>query len=125
MVEARRPTDGELRTLRHVELSLRDFMSRYDSHPRWYWSPTTNRMAGDVGPLLAELDESRRGRGAPPVVAIARAAAGGYEQGERWDVESDDAGEGRRGEGEEEDELVDDEGYEGDDDEDDLEEGGE
>jgi hypothetical protein len=122
MVEARRPTADELRTLRHIELSLRDFMTRYDSHPRWYWSPTTNRMAGEVGCLLAELDESRLGRGAPPVVAVARAAAGGHEQGELWHGEDDDAGEGKRGEGEEEDAL-DDEGYE--DDDDDLEEGDE
>jgi hypothetical protein len=73
MIEERKPTEGELRALRHMEMALRDFVLRYEGHPRWYWSPPTIRMAGEVGRLLSELDESRRGRGAPPVVASGRA----------------------------------------------------
>ena len=73
MIEERRPTEGELRALRHMEMSLRDFVLRHGGHPRWYWSPPTNRMADEVGRLLYDLDESRRDRGAPPVVAAGRA----------------------------------------------------
>jgi hypothetical protein len=69
MIEQRKPTEGELRAMRRMELSLRDFMPRYDAQPRWVWSPPTSRMAEEVRRLLAELDESRRGRGAPPVVS--------------------------------------------------------
>ena len=69
MVEERRPTGKELRALRHMEMSLRHFMLKYGEHPRWYWSPPTSRMADEAGRLLAELDDSRRDRGAPPVVA--------------------------------------------------------
>jgi hypothetical protein len=102
MVEERKPTEGELRALRHMEMALRDFMLRYGEHPRWYWSPPTVRMAGEVGRLLAELDESRRGRGAPPVVATGRAfldeeetdesaeADGDFAGGEEWDDEDDE-----------------------------------
>ncbi|MET0625734.1 MAG: hypothetical protein ABW250_22555 [Pyrinomonadaceae bacterium] len=73
MIEGRKPTGSELRALRHVEMSLRDFTLRHGEHPRWYWSPPTNRMAEEVGRLLAELDESRRDRGSPPVVGSGRA----------------------------------------------------
>jgi hypothetical protein len=69
MVEERRPTEKELRALRHMEMSLRHFILKYSEYPRHYWSPPTNRMADEVGRLIAELDESRRDRGAPPVVA--------------------------------------------------------
>ncbi|HWS87984.1 MAG TPA: hypothetical protein VN282_13525, partial [Pyrinomonadaceae bacterium] len=101
MIEERRPTEGELRALRHMEMALRDFVLRYEGHPRWYWSPPTNRMAGEVGRLLAELDESRRGRGAPPVVATGRAFLDEEdESAEAGDV----AGDEEWGEGDEEDE---------------------
>jgi hypothetical protein len=69
MIGERKPTEKELRALRHMEMSLRHFILRHGEHPRWYWSPPTNAMADEVGRLLAELDESRRDRGAPPVVA--------------------------------------------------------
>lgn len=69
MIEERKPTEGELRALWRMEMALRDFVLRYEQHPHWYWSPPTNAMAGEVGRLLSELDESRKDRGAPPVVA--------------------------------------------------------
>jgi len=87
MIEERKPTEGELRALRHMEMALRDFTLRYGEHPRWYWSPPTNRMAEEVGRLLAELDESRRGRGAPPVIAGGRAF---LDEGEGDDVAGDE-----------------------------------
>jgi hypothetical protein len=108
MIEQRRPTEGELRALRRMELSLRDFMPRYDEFPRWYWSPPTNRMADEVRQLIADLDESRRDRGAPPVVASGRAFLDEDEEGE--------SAEGDAADDEGDDELVDDE----EDDDDDL-----
>jgi len=110
MIEERKPTEGELRALRHMEMALRDFVLRYEGHPRWYWSPPTNAMAGEVGRLLAELDESRRGRGTPPVVATGRAF---LEEEESAEGEGDDvAGDEEWDEGEEGDEdlLDEDEG---------------
>jgi hypothetical protein len=72
MIEERRPTESELRALRRMELALRDFVLLHQGHPRWYWSPPTNAMAEEVGRLLTDLDESRKDRGAPPVVAVGR-----------------------------------------------------
>lgn len=115
MIEQRRPTEGELRALRRMELALRDFMPRYDSHPRWYWSPPTNRMAKEVRQLIADLDESRRDRGAPPVVATGRAFLDETEEGELAEASAEADTTGDEGD----DELVDEE-YE--DDDDDLEE---
>lgn len=87
MLEGRKPTEGELRALRHMEMSLRHFMLRHGEHPRWYWSPPTNSLADEAGRLLAELDESRRDRGAPPVEASGRAFLDGED-----DDESDEGG---------------------------------
>ena len=96
MLEERKPTEKELRALRHMEMSLRHFILRDGEYPRHYWSPPTNRMADEVGRLLDELDESRRDRGAPPVVA----------SGAFLDEEEGDSAEARRGE-EDEDEWDD------------------
>lgn len=101
MLEGRKPTEGELRALRHMEMSLRHFILRYGEYPRHCWSPPTNRMADEVGRLLAELDESRAGRGAPPVTAGDRhfldegegasAETRGHEDDEeKWDDDEDD-----------------------------------
>jgi hypothetical protein len=92
MIEARKPTAGELRALRHMEMSLRHFVLRHGEHPRWYWSPPTNAMADEAGRLLAELDESRRDRGAPPVVATGRAFLDGQEEGESAETDVAAAG---------------------------------
>lgn len=81
MIEGRKPTEKELRALRHMEMSLRHFILKYSEYPRHYWSPPTNRMADEVGRLLAELDESRKDRGAPPVEASGRAFLDGAEEG--------------------------------------------
>ena len=116
MIEARTPTDVELRALRRMELALRDFLPHYDHHPRWYWSPPTSRLAEEVRRVLSDLDESRRGRGAPPVV-VTPAPDLDEEEGE------DGEGEGRGGnaDGEEGD---DDEDFEGDEYEDDSDDEG-
>jgi hypothetical protein len=110
MIEQRRPTEGELRALRRMELSLRDFMPRYDEFPRWYWSPPTNRMADEVRQLIADLDESRRDRGAPPVVASGRSFLDEDDEGESAEAGVGDA---------------DEEEYDEEDDDDDLDEGDE
>lgn len=89
LIRARTPTEGELRALRRVELALRDFLVRYDEQPRWVWSPPTTRLAEEVGPLLKGLDDSRRGRGAQPVVASRRAALRGADAGQGDWVEGD------------------------------------
>lgn len=112
MIEGRKPTEGELRALRHMEMALRDFTLRYREHPRWYWSPPTIRMAGEVGRLLAELDESRRDRGAPPVVAGGRAFLdeGTADEAERDDVAGEeewDEGDGEDDDDEDDDDLLD------------------
>ncbi len=73
MIEERKPTEKELRALRHMEMSLRHFTLKHSEYPRHYWSAPTNRMADEVGRLLTDLDESRAGRGAPPVLAGAGA----------------------------------------------------
>jgi len=109
MIEERRPTEGELRALRRMEMALRDFVLRHGGYPRHYWSPPTNAMADEVGRLLTELDESRRDRGAPPVVATGRAF---LDEEESAETGTDSAGE----------EAWDDED---DEDEGDLDEGGE
>jgi hypothetical protein len=100
MIEGRKPTESELRALRHMEMSLRNFILRYGEYPRHYWSPPTNRMADEVGRLLDELDESRKDRGAPPVVAGGSAfldeedeesaETGSYAAGEEEDWNDDD-----------------------------------
>jgi hypothetical protein len=109
MIEERRPTEGELRALRRMELALRDFMLRYAGSLRWHWAPSTNSMADEVGRLLRELDRSRRERGAPPVVAGGRASLDEGEDGEAAEAEGDAAGEqGWAGDGED-DELLDEE----------------
>ena len=102
MIEGRKPTEKELRALRHMEMSLRHFILKYSEYPRHYWSTPTNRMADEVGRLLAELDESRRDRGAPPVVAGGTAfldeeddqsaETGSYAVGEEedWDDDEDE-----------------------------------
>jgi hypothetical protein len=121
MIEQRKPTEGELRALRRMELALRDFMPRYDAQPRWVWSPPTSRMAEEVRRLLAELDESRRDRGAPPVVSSGGAEVDEDEAaGADEDVAGDEGDEELADEGCE-DVLVD----EAEDDDDDLEEGDE
>ena len=92
-IEGRKPTGGELRALRHVEMSLRHFMLRHGEHPRWYWSPPTNALADEAGRLLAELDESRRDRGAPPVVATGCSFLDEDEDAESAEGDVDAAGE--------------------------------
>lgn len=114
MIEARRPTEGELRSLRRMELALRDFLPRYDHHPRWYWSPPTARLAEEVRRVLSDLDESRRGRGAPPVVVTPDVDE---------DEDEDGEGEGRRDEVDD-DEGFEDEEFEGDDSDEDTSAGG-
>jgi hypothetical protein len=69
MIAERKPTQGELKALRRMELANRYFLLRYDEQPRWAWSPPTSRMAEEVRALVALLDTSRQERGAPPVVA--------------------------------------------------------
>ena len=88
MIEQRKPTESELRALRHMEMSLRHFILKHSEYPRHFWSAPTNRMADEVGRLLAELDESRRDRGAPPVVA----GGGAFPDEERDAEESAEAG---------------------------------
>lgn len=70
MIRERTPTEAELRALRRMELAQRDFMLSYEAQPRWVWSLQTHRLADEVGPALGQLDASRRGRGAPPVIAL-------------------------------------------------------
>jgi hypothetical protein len=110
MIDERKPTGPELRALRHVEMSLRHFMLRHGEHHRWYWSPPTNALADEAGRLLAELDESRRDRGAPPVVATGRAFLDEGDEDESAETEVDAADDG-------DDDELDDEEY-GDEDED-------
>ncbi len=103
MLEERKPTESELRALRHMEMSLRHFTLRHGEHPRWYWSPPTNAMADEVGRLLAELDESRKDRGAPPVAAVGRhflddAGEVGYGSDADADDDDDDEEEDEPGE---------------------------
>lgn len=88
MIEGRKPTESELRALRHMEMSLWHFTLKHSEYPRHFWSAPTNRMADEVGRLLEELDESRRDRGAPPVVA------GGHFLDEEDDDESAETGAG-------------------------------
>lgn len=112
MIEERRPTEPELRALRRMELALRDFVLLHRGHPRWYWSPPTNRMAEEVGRLLTDLDESRRDRGAPPVVATGRAFLdedGGGESAEAGAGDADDVGEEEYDDDDDDDEIVDEE----------------
>lgn len=99
MREAHTPTAKELRALRRLELALRDFLPGYDEQPRCVWSPLTNRLADQIRRHLAELDEARCGRGAPPVVAPGPARA----EAAHGEGEPD---EGARGE---DDEVFDDE----------------
>ena len=90
MREAHTPTAKELRALRRLELALRDFLPGYDEQPRCVWSPLTNRLADQIRRHLAELDEARRGRGAPPAGGVspavrdeaAREAVDGAEDGD-------------------------------------------
>jgi hypothetical protein len=110
MIDERKPTEGELRALRRMELALRDFVLRHGGHPRWYWSPQTNAMADEVGRLLTELDESRRDRGAPPVVATGRAFLDEEEEGESAETGADVDEEEEWGEETDEDEETLDEG---------------
>jgi len=93
MIGERKPTEKELRALRHMEMSLRHFTLRHGEHPRWYWSPPTNAMADEVGRLLAELDEARRNRGAPPIVAGDRPFLDEPEEREYGRDDADDEGE--------------------------------
>lgn len=107
MIEGRKPTGGELRALRHVEMSLRHFMLRHGEHPRWYWSPPTNALADEAGRLLTELDESRRDRGAPPVVAGGRPFLDEGDEDESAEAGGDDvAGEEEWDEGDQDDEAL-------------------
>lgn len=111
MIEERRPTESELRALRRMELALRDFVLLHGAHPRWYWSPPTNRMAEEVGLLLTDLDESRRDRGAPPVVATGRAFLDEDGEGESAEAGDGDAGEEEYDDDDDDDDdLVDEEG---------------
>lgn len=106
MIEGRKPTGGELRALRHVEMALRDFTLRHGEHPRWYWSPPTNRMAEEVGRLLSELDESRRDRGVPPVVGSGGAFLDEGDEGESAEGEGDAAGDEEWDDDDEEDDDI-------------------
>jgi hypothetical protein len=101
MLDARRPTERELRALRRMELSLRDFLLRHGEHPRWYWASPTNRMADEVTRLIADLDDSRHSRGAPPVAPAAPAT----DEASAGEGTSDEGGRGE----EDDDEIFDDE----------------
>jgi hypothetical protein len=108
MIEERKPTEGELRALRRMELALRDFVLRHGGHPRWYWSPPTNAMADEIGRLLSDLDESRKDRGAPPVVASGRSFLDEDNEGESAEAGVGDADEEEYDD--DDDDLVDEEG---------------
>lgn len=110
MIEGRKPTEGELRALRHVEMSLRHFILKHGEYPRHYWSPPTNAMADEVGRLLTDLDESRRDRGAPPVVATGRAFLDEADESEPASADVGDDDEEEYDDDDDDDELVDEEG---------------
>lgn len=65
MAQAHTPTETELQALYHVEQMVRDFLKEYGEQPRWLWAPATTRMAEQLRPLLAALDEAREGRPSP------------------------------------------------------------